>query len=117
MFKSAIKAYYSIVTHYPGAIGWTYWHTPWYVGQAAIAKIHFLLKRHPELGLRLSEARIRIVNGYDNDISNDIIITNPGKLEKISVQTANILSKVKDVFGKIARKKKSKRLSVRVRLD
>ena len=110
LFKSAIKAYYSIVTHYPGAIGWTYWHTPWYVGQAAIAKINFLLKRHPELGLRLNEARIRIVNGYDNDISNDIIITNPGKLEKISVQTANILSKVKDVFGKIARKKEIKKI-------
>ena len=110
LLKSAIKAYYSIVAHYPGAIGWTYWHTPWYVGQAAIAKISFLLKRHPELGLRLSEARIRIVNGYDNDISNDIIITNPGKLEKISVQTANILSKVKDVFGKIARKKEIKKI-------
>ena len=109
LLKSAIKAYYSIAVHYPGAIGWTYWHTPWYVGQAAIAKISFLLKRHPELGLRLSEARVRIVNGYDNDISNDIIITNPGKLEKISVKTANILSKAKDVFGKLARKKEIKK--------
>ena len=109
LLKQAIKAYYAIVAHYPGAIGWTYWHTPWYVGQAAIAKINFLLKRHPELGLKLNEARIRIVNGYDNDISNDIVIINPGKLEKISLRTANILSKAKDAFGKLTRKKEIKK--------
>ena len=41
------KCYYSIVVHYPGSYGWTYWHTPWYVGQAAIAKINFLLRKSP----------------------------------------------------------------------
>ena len=29
----ALKAYYAIVVHFPHSIGWTYWHTPWYVGQ------------------------------------------------------------------------------------
>jgi len=105
LLEQALKAYYAIVAHYPGAIGWTYWHTPWYVGQAALAKMDFILRHHPELGLKLSEARIRVINGYDNDISNDLVITNPGRLEKISVKTANILSKVKDAFGQIKEKK------------
>jgi len=109
LLEQALKAYYAIVAHYPGAIGWTYWHTPWYVGQAALAKMDFILRHHPELGLKLSEARIRVINGYDNDISNDLVITNPGRLEKISVKTANILSKVKDAFGQIKEKKEIKR--------
>ena len=70
-----------------------------------MAKIDFILRHHPELGLKLSEAKIRVINGYDNDISNDVVITNPGRLEKISVKTANILSKVKDAFGQIKEKK------------
>jgi hypothetical protein len=41
LIKQALKAYYAIVVHFPGSYGWTYWHTPWYVGQAAIAKINW----------------------------------------------------------------------------
>lgn len=80
LYKQAIKAYYSIVVHFPNAVGWTYWHTPWYPGQAAISKIRFLCRRHPELKMRLADAKIQIINGFDNDISNDIVITNPGKI-------------------------------------
>lgn len=109
LLDHALKAYYAIVAHYPGSIGWTYWHTPWYVGQAALAKMDFILRHHPELGLKLSEAKIRVINGYDNDISNDVVITNPGRLEKIPVKTANILSKVKDAFGQIKEKKDIRR--------
>jgi tetratricopeptide (TPR) repeat protein len=83
LIKHAIKCYYSIVVHYPGSYGWTYWHTPWYVGQAAIAKIKYLLRRNPQLGYKLVDADIRIINGYDNDVSNDIAIINPGKLVKV----------------------------------
>lgn len=83
LVKHAIKCYYSIVVHFPGAYGWTYWHTPWYVGQAAIAKIKFLLKKNPQLGYRLTDADIKVINGFDNDVSNDVIVSHPGRFEKI----------------------------------
>jgi beta-glucuronidase len=90
LIKQAIKCYYAIVVHFPGSYGWTYWHTPWYVGQAAAAKINFLLRRNPNLGYKLMDADIRIINGYDHDLSNDIVITNPGKFVKV-----NLLEKLK----------------------
>jgi tetratricopeptide (TPR) repeat protein len=85
LIKQAIKCYYAIVVHFPGAYGWTYWHTPWYIGQAAIAKINFLLRRNPNLGYKLVDADIKIINGYDNDVSNDIAVTNPGKFQKSGI--------------------------------
>jgi len=84
LIKHAVKCYYSIVVNFPGSYGWTYWHTPWYVGQAAIAKINFLLRRNPGLGVKLVDADIRIINGYDKEVYNDIVITNPGKFIKVS---------------------------------
>ena len=99
----AIKTYYAIVVHFPGAIGWTYWRTPWYPGQAAIAKIRFLTRRHPELGLRLVNAKIEIKNGFDNNIRNDIVITNPGTLRPI-----RLWDKIKDRFFPIRREPRDK---------
>jgi len=105
LIKQAIKAYYAIVVHFPGAYGWTYWHTPWYVGQAAIAKIDFLLRRHPGIGYKLIDAQIRIINGYDNDVANDIVITNPGRFvksgawDKIIKQRRPPESKIKKTIG------------------
>ena len=85
LITQAIKCYYSILVHFPGSYGWTYWHTPWYVGQAAIAKINFLLRRNPQLGYKLEDARVDIINGFDNDISNDIAVANPGKFVKVNL--------------------------------
>jgi beta-glucuronidase len=85
LLKQALKCYYAIVVHYPASYGWTYWHTPWYVGQAALAKINFLLRRNPQLGYRLEDADIRIINGFDNDVSNDIVIASPGKFVKVGL--------------------------------
>ncbi|MFH0858783.1 MAG: glycoside hydrolase family 2 TIM barrel-domain containing protein [Candidatus Omnitrophota bacterium] len=90
LIEHAIKCYYSIVVHFPGSYGWTYFKTPWYIGQAAIAKINFLLRRNPQLGYRLADADISIINGYDNDVANDIVIANPGRFVKI-----NLLEKIK----------------------
>jgi beta-glucuronidase len=91
--NQAIKTYYSIVVHFPGCIGWTYWHTPWYPGQAALAKIRFLIRRHPELRLKLENAKITIKNGFDNNIRNDEVIVNPG-----SLRTVCLWDKIKEPF-------------------
>jgi len=85
LITQAIKCYYSIVVNFPASYGWTYWHTPWYVGSAAIAKINFLLRRNPQLGYKLDGAKIKILNGFDNDILNDVAITNPGKFIKVDL--------------------------------
>ena len=82
--KAAIKAYYAVLVHFPRSYGWTYWHTPWYVGKGALYRIKYLLKNNPQLDLRLENAEIRIINGYDNEIRNDIFVVNPGKLVSLS---------------------------------
>jgi len=86
LIKQAIKAYYAILVHFPNSYSWTYWHTPWYVGKAALYRIKYLLKNHPELRLKLENAKIKIINGYDNDIRNDIFIVNPGTLQNFSLK-------------------------------
>ncbi len=85
LIKQAIKAYYAVVVHFPTSFGWTYWHTPWYVGKAALARIKYLLKKYPQLGLELEGAYIKILNGFDHDVSNDVFIVNPGKFVKSSL--------------------------------
>jgi len=103
----AIKCYYAIVVHFPGSFGWTYFKTPWYLGQAAIAKIHYLLRRNPQLGYRLVGADIRIVNGFDHNVANDRVITSPGKfvkynslLEKLKPKPSTELLSIKRRLGK-----------------
>lgn len=85
LIKHALKCYYAIVVHFPGSYGWTYWHTPWYVAQAAIAKIKFILRNNPGIGYKLVEADVNILNSNDNDISNDTASTNPGRFVKVSL--------------------------------
>jgi len=82
MWHEAIKCYRAIQIHFPQSVGRTYWNTPWYPGQAAIAKIRHLLNIHPELDLKYVGARIQVINGFDNDVANDIVLTWPGKLMK-----------------------------------
>lgn len=84
LIPQAIKAYYAVLVHYPGAAGWTYFKTPWYVAQASIGKIKYLLRKNPQMGLRLEGANVRIINGFDNIISNDKVICNPGKFVKVN---------------------------------
>ncbi len=85
MYNEAIKSYYALVVHFPKAVGWTYWHTPWYPAQAAIAKIKHILRQHPELNLKYTYGKVKIDNGFDNDISNDVVITYPGVISKKSL--------------------------------
>ncbi len=114
LIKHALKCYYAIAVHFPASYGITYFKTPWYVGQAAISKINFILRRHPELGYKLLDADIRIVNGFDNDVSNDIVITNPGRFVKIDSAPAG-KTKLKNPGGE-SLKIKQRRGQGRVRL-
>jgi len=65
MYLQAVKAYYALVVHFPNSIGWTYWNTPWYPGQAAVAKIKNILRLHPELGLDYINGKIQVMNATD----------------------------------------------------
>jgi len=85
LLQQAIKAYYSVVVHFPQSYGWTYWHTPWYVGKAALYRIKHLLEENPQLALFLEGAWIDIENGFDNNVRNDIVRVNPGKLVRTSL--------------------------------
>ncbi|MEW6101303.1 MAG: glycoside hydrolase family 2 TIM barrel-domain containing protein [Candidatus Omnitrophota bacterium] len=113
LISHALKCYYAILVHFPGSYGWTYWHTPWYVGQAAIGKINYLLSRNPQLGYKLVAADVKIINGYDNDLSNDIVIANPGKFVKAGVME-KIKSKPKPELNNLSIKKRSGKGKVRV---
>ena len=110
LYKHAIKAYYAIVVHFPTAVGWTYWKTPWYVGQAAIAKIKHLCKKHPELRMKLVDAKIRVINGYDHDISNDIFQINPGRIISNGLLKQDFFERLKKFFVKRTQKQKIKRI-------
>ena len=81
--KHAIKAYQALVVHFPKTIGWTYWKTPWYVGQVAIDRINFLCRSNPGMGWKLEGASILIKNGYDDDVRNDKFIVRPGRIIKV----------------------------------
>ncbi|MBN2482890.1 MAG: hypothetical protein JXD21_01650 [Candidatus Omnitrophica bacterium] len=85
LIRHAIKAYYAVLVHFPHTYGWTYWHTPWYPGKVALYRIKSLLRDHPELGVRLDGASVEVVNGYDNNIRNDIFVVDPGQLRKLSL--------------------------------
>ena len=82
MYYEAIKAYHAIVVHFPKVVAWTSWNTPWYPAQAAIGKIKHIIRFHPELNLDVKWMRIQVKNGYDNDVSNDDIITYPGVISR-----------------------------------
>jgi beta-glucuronidase len=107
LIKQAVKAYYAVLVHFPNSYGWTYWHTPWYIGKAALYRLKYLLKENPQLGVKLEGASIKIINGYDNSVRNDVFIINPGKLVKLSLKdriiriTARLFGQRKRKLGKI----------------
>lgn len=80
LLKQALKAYYAIVVSFPKTVGNTYWDTPWYVGPVSIDKIRHITREHPELGMKLIGASIKVKNGFDSDRRNDVFIITPGKM-------------------------------------
>ncbi len=93
MYYEALKAYHALVVHYPKTVAWTYWQTPWYPGQAAIAKIRYIIRFHPELDLDYKWMEIKVKNGFDNVVDNDVFITYPGKIFQ-----KNLIDDVKNVL-------------------
>jgi beta-glucuronidase len=94
MYHAALRAYHALVVHFPRTSAWTYWQTPWYPAQAAIAKIRYILLSHPELELYDKWMKIKVENGFDNDVKNDQFVVYPGRILK-----KGTVEKVKDVFG------------------
>ncbi len=80
MYFEAIKAYHALVVHFPRSFGMTYWQTPWYPAQAAVAKIKNIIRLHPELNLEYSGGKVQVINGADNDPANDVFVINPGSI-------------------------------------
>ncbi len=79
----AIKAYHAVVVHFPKQVGWTFWHTPLYMARIASDRIDFITRKHPELGIKLVDADVRVRNGYNDKITDDEFIVNPGRLVKV----------------------------------
>jgi tetratricopeptide (TPR) repeat protein len=82
MYYEAVKAYQALIIHFPKTVAWTYWQTPWYPAQAAVAKIRHLIRIHPELNLADMWMKVDVRNGFDNNVDNDLIVTYPGKIIK-----------------------------------
>lgn len=83
-YAQAIKAYHAVVVHFPKQVGWTYWHTPLYMARLAIDRIDFITRKHPELGIQLVDADVTVENGYNQTITDDKYIVNPGRLVQVS---------------------------------
>ncbi|MDD5066358.1 MAG: glycoside hydrolase family 2 TIM barrel-domain containing protein [bacterium] len=84
MLKEAVKAYYSVVVHYPKGVSYTYWNSPFYLAQTCMDRIEILCRRNPDLGIKLVGARVTVRKGFDIDRSNDEIIVAPGRLIKVN---------------------------------
>ncbi len=82
MYYEALKAYHALIVHFPTTISWTYWQTPWYPAQAAVSKIQHIIRIHPELNLSALWMKIEVANGFDNDVSNDVVTTWPGIIKE-----------------------------------
>ncbi len=91
LWLQAVKAYYAVLVHFPASVGWTAFDppTPWYVGKVAREKLEAILRLHPELGMRLEGAQVTVQNGFDNEVDNDTILTNPGQLVPVPPAQVN----------------------------
>ncbi len=80
LIKHALKAYYATIIHFPNSYCWSADHKfVWYIAPESLKKIRFLLREYPEMGIDLEGAKVKIINGNDTDLTNDIISVNPGR--------------------------------------
>lgn len=80
MYYEALKAYHTLIVHFPNTTSMTYWQTPWYPAQAAVSKIRHIIRSHPEMKIDYKWMSVVIQNSFDNSTVNDITITYPGKI-------------------------------------
>ena len=83
MFLKAIKAYHALIVNFPTTIAWTYWQTPWYPAQAAVYKIQYIIRMHPELNVAFTGGKIRILN--PDDAHHYVAITSPGVIHRLNL--------------------------------
>lgn len=102
MYLEAIKAYHALVVHFPRTFGMTYWQTPWYPAQAAVAKIKNIIRFHPELKVKYTGGKIRVMNGADKDTKNDVFIVDPGVITLAS-RPENPFKEDRVKFGAVQR--------------
>jgi len=88
LYTQAIKAYQAALIHFPTAYAHTSWGSPWYVGPAALDSLAWLIRQHPELGMRLKGGRMRIQNRYEDNPRNEAFEVDPGEI--VSVPTPPI---------------------------
>lgn len=79
-YKHAVKAYYACLVFFPSSYGYSKYKTPWYIAPACAARIEYLTREHPEIGVKLVGCDIISENTFDADTRNDIFYVNPGKL-------------------------------------
>lgn len=76
----AVKAYQAVVIHYSRSACWSADNTfVWYVAPAAIGNIRRLCTQHPALGWSYVDAEVRVENGRDTDLDNDVVTVKPGR--------------------------------------
>lgn len=78
-YDRAVRAYYSIVLHFPRTVIWSrdqsfYWH----VAPEAIARIRKICAEHPELGYRLEDAFVEAAPSDEKNPDKDVVKVWPG---------------------------------------
>ncbi|MGL1934022.1 MAG: hypothetical protein OCD01_03350 [Fibrobacterales bacterium] len=85
----ALKTYYAIVVHFPTEFSYRAdGKEVWYIAQSAITKIKILVGKHPQLGLQYSGSSFVVKNTNDYDVTNDVVIVNPGRITGEAVGAA-----------------------------
>ncbi len=95
-YTQAIKAYYAILVNFPKEPCWSADKTfVWYLGTEALSRIETITKLHPEIGYRLKGAVLRLKNGEDIDLHNDVFTINPGQWVSSSKVESRDISSLK----------------------
>lgn len=80
MYEGAVKGLYAVAVHFPKAVGYTYFSTPWYMGPASLDRMEQLLRRHPALKMRWDPGNIQVKGKFDTQTNNDTFSVDPGRL-------------------------------------
>lgn len=82
LIEEAVKAFYAVAVHFPRTFSWTYYKTPWYVGPVSLDRAEQLLRRHPEIKMKVKGGKFTMQGIYDSTTNNDSFQIDPGQLVK-----------------------------------